>query len=261
MLHKKDREKGVERFQGLIKKSFRIALRLLLLSFLLFVGHRVYDHLLEDRFFCLKEVEIKGCQKLPQEQLLSLIQVEGRPNLFTVAPGEISKRLESHPWIEEVRVRKVFPNKISIQIKERKPIAILQLEDPYYIDSKGVIFAPVGERDGYNYPFFTGLTRQTLEREPEQSKRLIMKALELLAALTQRRVSPLEEISEIHMEKVFGVECFTKNEGIEVKMGWDRFGEKLKRFSIIWSDLQRRGITPVSIDCSDLKRMVVKNPS
>ena len=258
---RKEKEKGVERFQGLIRKAFRIALRLLLLSFLLFAGHSVYAYLLDDPFFCVKEVEIKGCQKIPQEHLLSLVQMEGLPNLFTIALGEISNRLESHPWVEEVRVRKVFPDKISIQIKERKPIAILQLEDPYYLDDKGVIFAPVGDRDGYNYPFLTGLTRQILEREPEESKRLIMKALELLGNLKQRRVSPLEEISEIHMEKAFGIECFTKNEGIGVRMGWDRFGEKLRRLSIVWSDLRKRGITPVSIDCTDLKKMVVKNPS
>ena len=259
--HKGEKERGGKNFQGLIRKAFRIALHMLFLSLLLFVGHSVYDYLLEDPFFCVREVEIKGCQKIPQEHLLGLAQIEGMPNLFTVALSKISQRLESHPWIEEVRVRKVFPNKISIQVKERKPIAILQLEDLYYIDSQGVIFAPAGDHDGYNYPFLTGLTRQTLEREPEQAKRLMMKALELLANLSQRKAPPLEEISEIHMEKVFGIECFTKNEGIEVRMGWDRFGEKLKRLSIIWSDLRKRGITPVSIDCSDLKRMVVKNPS
>jgi hypothetical protein len=41
-------------------------------------------------------------------------------------------------------------------------------------------------------------------------------------------------------------------------MGWNHFEEKLKRLSLIWSDLQKRGVEPALIDCSDLKRMVVK---
>jgi hypothetical protein len=41
-------------------------------------------------------------------------------------------------------------------------------------------------------------------------------------------------------------------------MGWEDFGEKLKRLSLIWSDLRKREFSAVSIDCSDLKRMVVK---
>ena len=49
-------------------------------------------------------------------------------------------------------MRKVFPNKVKIQIEERRPIAILQLEELYYIDAKGVIFSPVRDGDGYNFP-------------------------------------------------------------------------------------------------------------
>jgi hypothetical protein len=45
---------------------------------------------------------------------------------------------------------------------------------------------------------------------------------------------------------------------VEVKMGWEDFREKLKRLSLIWSDLKKRGYSAVSIDCSDLKRMVVR---
>jgi len=250
--------RGGERFQGILKKTIRIAFHFLLLCFFLFAGHWVYVHLLEDPFFRVREVEVKGCQKITQETILSLIQMERMPNLFTIKLKDVAKRVESHPWIDHVVVKKIFPNKVLIQIEERKPIAILQLEELYYIDGKGMIFSPAEDGDGYNYPFLTGLTRQALERDPTETKGLVMKALELLRTVEKEKVSPLEEISEIHMEKTFGIYCFTQTEGIEVRMGWDHFGEKLRRLSILWSDLQKRGIFTVSIDCSDLQRMVVK---
>jgi cell division septal protein FtsQ len=206
----------------------------------------------------VKEVKVEGNRKIPQETLLSLTLMEGMPNLFSINLKEVVKQLESHPWIEQVRVRKVFPHKILIQIEERKPMAIIQLEELYYIDTKGEIFSPVGDRDEYNYPYLTGLTRQVLEKNPVEAKRLITKALELLRIVDQEKVPPLEDISEIHMEKIFGIQCFTKTEGVEVKMGWEDFGEKLKRASLIWSDLRKRGFSATTIDCSDLKRMVVK---
>ena len=250
--------RGGERFQGILKKTIRIAFHFLLLCFFLFAGHWVYVHLLEDPFFRVREVEVKGCQKITQETILSLIQMERMPNLFTIKLKDVAKRVESHPWIDHVVVKKIFPNKVLIQIEERKPIAILQLEELYYIDGKGMIFSPAEDGDGYNYPFLTGLTRQGLERDPTETKGLVMKALELLRTVEKEKVSPLEEISEIHMEKTFGIYCFTQTEGIEVRMGWDHFGEKLRRLSILWSDLQKRGISAASIDCSDLQRMVVK---
>jgi cell division protein FtsQ len=254
----KREEKEPVRFQGVLKRTIRVSFRLLLLLFFLFISHLVYVHLLGDPFFRLREIEVEGCQKVAYETLVSLTKIEGTPNLFTISLGEVAKRLESHPWIDHIRVRKVFPNKILIQVEERKPIAILRLEELYYVDTQGVIFSPVGERDEYNYPFLTGLTRQILEQDPVEAKRLIMKALELLRIADQEKVSPLEEISEIHMEKIFGIQCFTKTEGLEVRMGWEQFGEKLKRLSFIWSDLRKRGFSAISIDCSDLKRMVVK---
>jgi cell division protein FtsQ len=251
-------DKGGEKFQKIVKKTIRVAFHLLLLSFFLFIGHWVYVHLLSDSYFRVREVEVEGSRKIPKETLLSLAVMEGMPNLFSVKLKEVVKRLESHPWIEQVRVRKVFPHKIVIQVEERKPMAIIQLEELYYIDTHGEIFTPVGDRDEYNYPYVTGLTRRVFEKDPVEAKRLITKALELLRIVNQGKVLPLGEISEIHMEKAFGIHCFTKAEGVEVKMGWEDFEEKLKRLPLIWSDLRKRGFSAVSIDCSDLTRMVVK---
>jgi len=251
-------EKGGEEFQKIMRKAIRAAFQLLLLSFFLFVGHWVYVHLLNDPYFRVREVEVEGNRKIPKETLLSLTMMEGMPNLFSVRLKEVVKRLESHPWVEQVRVRKVFPHKIVIQVEERKPMAILQLEELYYIDTQGEIFTPVGDRDEYNYPYVTGLTRRAFEKEPEEAKRLIAKALELLRIVNQGKTAPLGEISEIHMEKAFGIHCFTKAEGVEVKMGWEDFEEKLRRLPLIWSDLRKRGLSAVSIDCSDLTRMVVQ---
>ena len=258
---KRGEGQGSERLSHWLGKALRVSFYLLILSFFLFLGHQVYAHLLEDPLFRVRQVDVGGCEKLPREALLSLAMVEGMPNLFTVSLKDVSRRLEDHPWIEHVVVRKAFPNRISIQIQERKPIAILQLEDLYYIDAKGTIFSRVNETDGFNYPFLTGLDRQSLDKEPEETKGLITKALELLLTVEREKVPPLKEISEVHMEKTSGVHCFTKAEGIEIRLGWDHFDEKVKRLSMIWSDLRKRGISATSIDSSDINRMVVRKAS
>ena len=233
-------------------------MRLLLVLLFLFIGHWIYVHLLGDPYFRVREIEVEGGRKIPKETLLSLTVIEGMPNLFSVKLKEVTRRLETHPWIEQVRAGKVFPNRILIQIEERKPVAIIQLEELYYIDAKGEIFSRVGEGDEYNYPYLTGLTRRVLEKDPTEAKRLISQALEILRLARQEKSAPLKEISEIHMERTFGIHCFTRTEGVEVKMGWEDFGEKLERLSLIWADLRKRGVSAISIDCSDLKRMIVK---
>ena len=256
------RNAGEERrLQGILKRTLQGAFSLLVLSLVVFGSHRIYHTLLADSLFRLKEVEVIGSQRIARETLLSLARVEGSPNLFTVKVKEVAKRLQTHPWIEGVVVRKTFPNKITIHVEERKPLAILQLDEPYYIDLKGVIFSPVGDRGRYNYPFLTGLDREALEKDSEGVKERLMSALELLVMAEKGKIPPLEEISEIHLGKTSGIQCFAKDEGLEVMMGWDQFGEKLRRLSLIWSDLRRKGLAVRYIDCSDLDRMVVRRAS
>lgn len=253
--------RGSETFQKLLRNMTRMAGSLLLFLCLCSVGYQGYVHLVEDSFFQVKEVEVRGCKKIPERTILSLAKIEGMPNLFTLSLKEIATRVSSHPWVDHVTLRKIFPNRIWIQVEERRPIAILQLDEPYYIDAKGVIFSQVGDRDEYNFPILTGLNKQMLNQHPDLAEPLLVKAIEFLKILQQEHLSPLAEISEIRMGKTFGIQCFTMAEGVEVKMGWDQFEEKLRRLSLIWSDLQKRGMVAHSIDCSDLRRMVVKKIS
>ena len=255
---KKGEERVGERFQEILKRAIRVAFHILFLIFFFFAGHQLYVRLLEDFFFQVKNVEIRGCRKISEKTILSLARIDGMPNLFTLPLKEISGRVEAHPWVEYVKVRKIFPDRVLIHIEERRPMAILQLEEPFYIDSKGVIFSRVGDQDEYNFPFLTGLNRQAFDKDPAVAKHLVTKALEFLRIVDQEKAPPLDGVSEIRMEKTFGIQCFTQAEGVEVRMGWNHFGEKLRRLSLIWTDLQKRGVSAASIDCSDLKRMVVK---
>lgn len=255
---RKREDRTGEGFHRVLKQSVQVALSLLGIVALCFAGYQVYAHLQEDSLFRVREVEIRGCQKIPEETLRSLARVEGNLNLLSLRLEEVAQRIEAHPWVDGVRVKKIFPDRISIQIEERRPVAILQMEEPFYIDSRGVIFSRVGDRDGYDYPFLTGLNRQDLEREPEMAKSLIEKALECLRAFHRWAIFPLPEISEVRMEKRVGISCVIGVGGIEVRMGWDHYEEKLRRLALIWSDLQRRGIVARAIDCRELKRMVVK---
>src|SRR5512139_221988 len=126
---------GGEKFRKVLKKTIQVSSTFLVLSFLVFFGHQAYTQLLTNPSFRVRDIQIRGCGKIAKESLLSLASLEGMPNLFTVRVRDIGKRLESHPWIETVGVKKVFPNRITIDVQERRPVAIIQLEDLYYIDT------------------------------------------------------------------------------------------------------------------------------
>lgn len=237
-------------FKGIIRISFQVFLGLLIL----FIMHELYIEIIEDPFFIVKEIDVKGCERLNPAEIISTAKIEWSSNILKLNLKEMARRLEHNPWIEEVSIRKVFPDKILIQIKERHPLAIIQLEDFYYIDSNGVIFSPVGDKDRYNFPILTGFKNKTNQLAED----LILKGIEFLKIAEQMKAIPLDEISEIHVDRDFGISCISMNEGIEVRIGWGNYEEKLKRLSLIWSDIKKRGMSPILIDCADLGRFIVK---
>ncbi len=80
-----------------------------------------------------------------------LEQVQLRANLdpeLSVLDTELPRRLAEafagHPWIEQViAVRNTWPASVTIELKYRRPVALIQVNDGFYaVDAKGVLLPP-----------------------------------------------------------------------------------------------------------------------
>jgi len=76
--------------------------------------------------FEVERVEIAGLHHLTQQELMVRIQMDPKDLLPSLDLPDFKERLLSHPWIEEVRIRKVYPNRLIIDVTERLPYLVLQ---------------------------------------------------------------------------------------------------------------------------------------
>src|SRR4030042_6053446 len=88
-------DKGGEKFQAILKKGVWVSFCVLLLSFLLFIGHQTYVYILEDPYFQVREIEVEGHQSIKKETLLSLTPMDEMSNIFTVSLKGGAKALRS----------------------------------------------------------------------------------------------------------------------------------------------------------------------
>jgi len=161
-------------------------------------------------FFQVKEIKISGNQKVALEDLENLLNEKinqkvlffPSQGIFLVNFREIKKEtLKSFPQIEETGLTRKFPDKILVQIKERKPVAIFcQNANCFSIDKHGIIFEPA-------------VTEQTLvllkkeeEEEINLGKKIIKeeqlsKILEVEAELKNELKILLEEILIVSDER------------------------------------------------------------
>jgi cell division protein FtsQ len=76
--------------------------------------------------FRISEIAITGEHELGREQILSVAGITGRSSLLFLDAAQARARLLTDPWIAEATVLKLYPGRLRIGIKERKPFALWQ---------------------------------------------------------------------------------------------------------------------------------------
>ncbi|OGW01535.1 MAG: hypothetical protein A3I04_01720 [Nitrospinae bacterium RIFCSPLOWO2_02_FULL_39_110] len=148
-----------------IKSTIFITIKLIL-SGLFFLGivtgsYKGYRYIVSSPYFNISDISIVGNVNLKREDILSLSGINVGQSIFSVKTNDIYKCLKDNFWIKDVSVRKELPDKFSIKINERVPVAILKSNGFYLMDDEGVVLAELMEGEARELPMIidTGALR------------------------------------------------------------------------------------------------------
>ncbi len=132
----KRRPKNRKKKLLLLRKPILIALSIFIFSSYLLLT------LLIDPFFKIEEVTFLENSKEEVEIFLKDKIEENGNNIFTFGPKRVEKEALFHfPLLSEVKMKRIFPSKVKIDLKEREKEALWCLEERCFaIDKEGVIF-------------------------------------------------------------------------------------------------------------------------
>ena len=83
--------------------------------------------------FRISEIIVHGEHQLGRAQVLGIAGITDRSSLLFLDPAKARQRLISNPWIVEATVLKLYPSRLSIEVKERKPFALWQKDGTVYL--------------------------------------------------------------------------------------------------------------------------------
>jgi cell division protein FtsQ len=189
-------------------------------------------------YFTVTEIVVTPTQHVRAGTLLESADLRAGVSLWRVDPTTLAARLESHPWIRRARVRREFPRRLIVELAEREPAAILFLDQLYYVDSTGLAFVRVGDRDPLDLPFVTGVEAAIVADERPFARHAIRQALRLLQ-LMQASGLPFR-VSEVHIEREQGITVFPIEPRVALTFGWSGFGTKLTRLTRVLQDFRGR---------------------
>ncbi len=254
---KKNQKKPLE-----LRKILHRALRVAVVGFsgaLVVVGLGLLLQLLvASDLFRIDRVSISGEQRLSQEKILALSDIQPGISTFALDLELIGRKIEENPWVRSARVERIFPRQVNIVVEERKPLAIINLGYLYYLDQSGEVFKVLGRKDSLDYPVVTGFDRDELLKDPQRGCSVLGQVVGLIADLAKRESFNLSQVSEIHQEKNGGLTLFTLTGGVKVKLGDDQLAKKLDRLERIYAQLKPRLELLDYIDLNVDNRIIVR---
>jgi cell division protein FtsQ len=111
-------------------------------------------------------------------------------SIFSVPLAERRRRLLAIDWVEDVSVSRVWPDRLVIRIRERKPVAFVSLRSgPLLIDAQGVLLEQPAKAQ-FSFPVLSGVREEETDAERRSRVRAFLQVQEELGYLAK-------EVSEV----------------------------------------------------------------
>lgn len=98
--------------------------------------------------FAVRQVDIQSAgaplRHVQEADLREALRSGLAGTTLTAALGGVREKIDAHPWVRQVTIRRIWPNRLLIQIEEHQPIA--SWGDGRFFNRQGELF--VGEANG-----------------------------------------------------------------------------------------------------------------
>ncbi|MDX2478986.1 MAG: cell division protein FtsQ/DivIB [Desulfuromusa sp.] len=256
--NRRKQQKKPLNWRKLLQRMFRVGVAVFSAVMLLVGGFFVTQLLLASDLFRVDQVTVQGNRRLNEQQAVALSDIEIGINTFNLDLGLIGHKIEENPWVQQAHVQRIFPRQVVISLKERQPVAIINLGYLYYLDVQGEIFKVLDAADNLDYPIITGFDYDKAQGHDAEYAQRLRQIVGLLSDLRKRVLFSIDQVSEIHHEDGGGLSLFTLEGGVKVKLGYADYSRKLDRLERIYVQLQPKLQILDYIDLNVDKKVIVR---
>ncbi|MBI4040850.1 MAG: FtsQ-type POTRA domain-containing protein [Deltaproteobacteria bacterium] len=218
-----------------------------------FVAGKIVPRIKQSELFKLKGFVVRASDHIAEEEMKTFLDPFLGKNIFVIDLEKIKQKVKRHPWIQDIKVTRVYPDRIRLQFSEKKPKAILSAEKLYFLDEEGKVIHVIRPEDDTNFPVISGISISQ-----SQSDELIQSAFEIMDLYQKNEYLRDWPISEIHWQKKSEFVIYTSNPSFEIRLGMDRLTKKFERLEKVLKDLSQKRLIPRYIDLNFTKKVVVK---
>jgi len=184
-------------------------------------------------FLSIKRIEVHGNSRLSVGEVRGLLGPAIGENILCVDIERLKSRLAASAWVASARVRRSLPDTLAVEIQERLPLALAELDRLFLMDSAGALIDIYGPRTaGFDLPVVRGLKGLDAEARAERAARA--------GALLDDLGDLASEISEVEVEQTGDLRVVLRSGGEVLRLGDPPYRARFATFLQLRKDLAER---------------------
>ena len=215
---------------------------------------RLISHtILQNARYNVSKLDVETDGILKPEDILEAADLHKGVNIFRVDLAKAQALVAAIPQVEKVSVSRQLPNRVAIQINERKPVAwiapahgkpsrdeVVASKFSWLVDANGILLRPktLGPQDRF-LPIIRSYEEGPFSEGQEAAGEEMKAALDLLRAQQESSNTARFQIEEIDLARHFGLTVTDRN-GLQVLFGLDEMDRQLKRLEVYLQALDQR---------------------
>lgn len=259
---KRSRTRGGAPARGGVSIGRVIAISLAFLVVLIasiYVFHRFEQFLIRDPRFALTGVEgdpalieVAGAAHASRVEIERVFSIDLGRSVYLLPLTDRREALRNVDWVRDASIARVWPNRVIVSVKERKPVAFVTLGPSRFalIDEDGIILPPAPDR--FTLPVLTGVrASDVIEARRDRVHRMLRLTVEL--------GEHVRNISEIDVSDRDNLKATVARDGhmVTLLLGDRDFAQRYQNFLNHYSEIKRRLPNLATLDLRLVDRITV----
>jgi len=215
--------------------SFASFITVCLLVWILTRQYRIW--LKESDTFNIRKIEIRGNELLSENEIFQIGMIDPTASIWNINLREVQGNVGSNVFVEEIKIDRIFPNLLRIRLREKSPVALLNVGGKFYcLDREGLVL-PAKPGKLYDLPVISGDFRGAVIEGSRAGGQFVHQALNFLMVILADRPELYSSISEIVMGRPEGIVLYTHKGGVLVWVGREGYEWKIRYLEAILNEL------------------------
>jgi cell division protein FtsQ len=203
-------------------------------------GFKVRQYVLTDPQFMFSSnqpnaLTIQGLNYTSETDVLRVFINDFDHSVFSVPLEERRRRLLAIGWVEDASVSRIWPDRLLVRIRERKPVAfVLSHSNVLLIDAHGVLLDPPPLAQ-FAFPVLSGVREDETEAQRREHVRSLLRFQQDMGYMAK-------DVSEVNAADPgnIAIVAQVENRAVELILGGGNFASRYRNFLEHYPEIGKR---------------------